>query len=351
MEKFLNPSDTTVTFPGGFTAIVNTMQIGSLFIIQLTKPLANPHGVERIHQLCPGAFRLETCQRWLWVGIIDEDQPVDFKVINELSASFFLGEQAYAQILEVTCGLRSELVGETEVFGQFKEAWAKQEVENTQLFNQLNSCMQKIFEDTKEIRSRFLSDLGSVSYGSVVRKVLQEFGKTESSVLIVGAGKVAQSVAPWLGKFASLTVWNRSLKNLNIIRKVLNQKSNTKAKFIIGSDEEQKAWEEADHVVVCVPFDEALDQHRLKWWKAKKQNGMLIHLGGYLENSSCWKQLDSNQFIPLDSLFEKIKNCDEARNRAAFSARKACAEKAKLRLLGGMIAHGWEDLAAFSEVV
>src|ERR1700683_2614038 len=83
----------------------------------------------------------------------------------------FQGAAAYAFLLRFCCGLESKLVAETEIFGQIKQAWREFSERGSPLGRQLSPWMQQLFQDAKEIRAQFLSNLGSVSYGSQVRRV------------------------------------------------------------------------------------------------------------------------------------------------------------------------------------
>jgi glutamyl-tRNA reductase len=99
--------------------------------------------------------------------------------------------QAYKFLLEVICGLHSPIVGETEVFGQFKtfsHEWVKADPRRAGL-------VQRLLNDAKAIRSQYLSHLGTQSYGSWVRKNL-----TSKRVHIVGAGSLAREILPYLLK-------------------------------------------------------------------------------------------------------------------------------------------------------
>jgi glutamyl-tRNA reductase len=103
----------------------------------------------------------------------------------------YQADQAYRFLLEVICGLRSPIVGETEVFGQFKafsQEWLKRDPRQATL-------VQRILNDAKSIRTQYLSHLGTQSYGSWIRKNLRS-----SRVHIIGAGHLVQEILPYLLK-------------------------------------------------------------------------------------------------------------------------------------------------------
>ncbi len=103
----------------------------------------------------------------------------------------YSGASAYRFLLEVVCGLQSPVWGETEVFGQFKvfsAEWLKHEQRRA-------SLVQKILNDAKAIRTEFLLNLGTQSYGGWVRKNL-----CSERVHVVGAGILAREILPYLQK-------------------------------------------------------------------------------------------------------------------------------------------------------
>jgi glutamyl-tRNA reductase len=145
----------------------------------------------------------ETCLRKIWISSLDLkslvateflNQPEDSNSLNDFFSVFEVlkDEAAYSFLLEVLCGLKSPLIGETEVFGQFKN----QVLKNLDPKNPLSKVITSIVTDTKNIRSKHLTNLGSSSYGSVARKYLIGF----KSLDIIGAGQFVQSLKPWIEK-------------------------------------------------------------------------------------------------------------------------------------------------------
>src|SRR6187402_880925 len=75
-------------------------------------------------------------------------------------------EAASAHLLEVICGLGSPIVGETEVMSQFKAFAAGLTPEHAAL----RDMSERLLADARTVRARFLTGLGSRSYGSAVRR-------------------------------------------------------------------------------------------------------------------------------------------------------------------------------------
>lgn len=121
----------------------------------------------------------------------------------------YRGPEAYRFLLEIVCGLHSPILGETEVFGQFKnfaDQWLAREPKWTPL-------VQRTLADAKAIRSAHLGGLGVQSYGSWVRKHL-EAGEV---VHVLGSGQLAQEILPYVSKLASkVTVHVRNRKTAKL---------------------------------------------------------------------------------------------------------------------------------------
>src|SRR5437588_2470043 len=106
----------------------------------------------------------------------------------------FRGQQAYAFLLEVICGLNSPIVGETAVMGQFKEFLLDAKFPRTSWGNFLRQLATNLMIDAKRVRARHMQGIGSQSYGSLVRHHV----KGMSAVAVLGSGKLAREILPWL---------------------------------------------------------------------------------------------------------------------------------------------------------
>jgi glutamyl-tRNA reductase len=304
-----------------------------------------------IGAILPRAFFLDSCQRCVWVCSREElarsrSNALDGSELPS-SVAIFAGVEAYVFLLRVATGLESQILGETDIFGQFKEAWRKHSADESEARAELGVLMQRIFEDTKDIRSRYLQNLGGASYGSLVRMILRGRPNPKEPTLIVGAGQLAQSVAPY---FADGELWlsNRNQANLIALYAEIKAKNPGAKVRMIQPEEEARAWSEAANVVVCVPFDEARDPERIALRRARGNDGVVIHLGGQRAQSGEWSTV--GEFHALDDLFALERAQGNVRMTQISQAARACEEKAKLRSLGASITlpHGWEDLAVFA---
>lgn len=141
-------------------------------------------------------FVLKTCQRTLILGFGQlpfyhlEDQ-------NDIR-DMFNGDQAYIFLLETICGLKSEVLAEYEVVGQFKEAY--QEYANLPFRNTSTlTLLEKLFQDSKKIRTDHLTEIGQLSYAGIARKLVHS-RMNEGDVLIAGSGTLSVDLIKLLKK-------------------------------------------------------------------------------------------------------------------------------------------------------
>lgn len=130
-----------------------------------------------------GAILWRTCLRevaFLTEGTDGDDPAANGPVVTDA--------EAYALLLEIVCGLRSPLVGETEVQAQFKAFLASLDRWRDAPLRRLG---QRVLADAKGIRQRHLQGLGARSYGPLVARHVPEGRR----IILVGTGTLAAEVA------------------------------------------------------------------------------------------------------------------------------------------------------------
>lgn len=129
---------------------------------------------------------------------------------------FFQEKEAYKWLLEVLCGLHSPILGETEVFGQFK-AWIKKETSKE--LEPLKDFWEPLLRDVKNIRTHYLKGVGNYSYGSVLRQESLPFSYVE----ILGSGFLVEKILPWFQSFSVVLHCRNSKRGENLKRKFSKQ--------------------------------------------------------------------------------------------------------------------------------
>jgi len=100
------------------------------------------------------------------------------------------GRDVVQHLVEVSAGLDSQMLGETEIFGQVKEAYAVAQSSGT-TGPVLNRVFQKGFQAAKHVRTHTAITEGQVSVANVaVDLALTIFGGLSNTrILLLGAGK------------------------------------------------------------------------------------------------------------------------------------------------------------------
>lgn len=151
----------------------------------------------------------KTCMRS--IVCFDETQLNDIRQISvkqRLNLEFLIECDAYQYLLEVICGLKSDIIGETQVLGQFKSFLAECEKSHKNFYLNHYSLFQSLLQDCKELREKHIHHWGGSSYGSLTRKIIE----STPNICVLGNGQLAQSLMPWL-KEKHTRVFGRTPKN------------------------------------------------------------------------------------------------------------------------------------------
>ncbi len=154
--------------------------------------------------LSPGSFILSTCQRTIVLAMNhDPLKATGVLPIHELHT----GEAAYLFLLETICGLKSKLIGENEIVGQFKEAY-KLYASTTLKDTKLLTVLEKLFKDAKDIRTQYLIGISQKTYASLTRRHFQK--SRALHVVIVGSGMLAEDLINQLKKKVRVSICARN---------------------------------------------------------------------------------------------------------------------------------------------
>ena len=121
--------------------------------------------------------------------------------------------RAIRHLFRVVSGLDSMVLGETEILGQVKKAYAAAAAAGA-TSRHLNKLFQRAFNVAKEVRTKTAITRGAVSVGSAAVELAERiFGKLEQcNVMILGAGETSEMTAGALKArgVKSIFVANRS---------------------------------------------------------------------------------------------------------------------------------------------
>ena len=121
--------------------------------------------------------------------------------------------QSLQHLFKVACGLDSMVLGETEILGQLKKAYALAD-RHGYTGARLNKAFQRAFHVAKHIRTETNIQRGSVSVASVAVELAEKIfsSLSDREVLVIGAGETSEKTArALLSRGArSIIVANRS---------------------------------------------------------------------------------------------------------------------------------------------
>jgi glutamyl-tRNA reductase len=188
---------------------------------------AGPEKALREQGGCTEFLILETCNRVEIYGSAELSVPTD-EILRclkthggadgiENAEAFYRydGEACAKHLFRVVAGLDSMVIGETEVLGQVKKAYASAR-ESQGAGPLLHRLFQRAFRVAKQVRSNTDITRGAVSVGSVaVDLAVKIFGDLRKcSVLVLGAGENSERTARALSSrgVTDLRVSNRSFE-------------------------------------------------------------------------------------------------------------------------------------------
>ncbi len=170
---------------------------------------------------------LNTCNRVEFYGIAENATTLE-SLENEFCAfqdfpsqefrnvrEFATGSSVVQHLLEVSSGLDSQMLGETEILGQVKTAYADAQRRRS-VGPFLNRLFQKSFQHAKYIRTNTAITEGQISVANVAVDLAQKiFGPLEKTkILLLGAGEIGEKTAKAFRSrgAVSLTVASRHIE-------------------------------------------------------------------------------------------------------------------------------------------
>jgi glutamyl-tRNA reductase len=161
---------------------------------------------------------LSTCNRTEMYGYgnAEKAESIYFELIGGSAPDGMIrknGREAIRHIFKVAAGLDSQVIGDLEILGQFKQAFVKSKQRHA-----LNNVGERLADSSlraaKEVRSHTRISSGTISLSyAAVKFVKDHFEGRNIGVLIVGAGKFGSRIAKNLHDYypqASLTICNRT---------------------------------------------------------------------------------------------------------------------------------------------
>ncbi len=281
------------------------------------------HGAANSGEETSMSMHWKTCLREIYFGIKSEPSNI---INNDNNFECFEGVDAYKFLLQVVCGLKSPMVGETEVFGQFKnfvESFPEDDMDCV--------AVKKILIDirnaSKKIRSEHLINLGAQSYGSLLRKKIN-FNK---DIHIIGAGQFVEDITPWLSK--------RS-QEIYIYSRDVNKSKAKKALIDLKHCELNLSSDKSGTLIIAAP----LNSEELLKWISNSNFDVIYDLRGRSQDDPIFTDCP---VVNLKEFFNQIENnkskIEKKVSQANLMIKTILESKVKGQKLNPF---GWDDICA-----
>jgi len=221
------------------------------------------------------------------------------------------GASAAQHLFEVASGLDSMVLGETEIFGQIKKAYALAQTSGTTA-RRMNKLFQQSFSVGKLVRSSTQIQQGSTSIGSAAVDLAEKiFGQLDGCrVMIIGAGEMSRTTAQSLRSrgAASLIVSNRS-----------HDKAVELAAELEGEAVRFDDWEEhlarVDIVVSSTAAPHAVVKHEMISRAMQQRRGKSLFLIDIAVPRDIEEEVNSIENVYLFNIDQLQQIADEGRER------------------------------------
>jgi len=165
-----------------------------------------------------GAVVLSTCNRmevYVSCNGVEHSSLIDFIMdyfsLSGSSKTYFYtltGYDLIRHLFRVASGLESQIIGESEILGQVKNAYFLAHAAGC-TDKTINKIFTKAIEIGKKVRTETQISRGNISYGSVIFSIAREVLGTidNANVVLIGTGKMASVIIKYLtNKKTNVTV-------------------------------------------------------------------------------------------------------------------------------------------------
>lgn len=175
--------------------------------------------IDRLREKVAEVFVLSTCNRCSIYAIASTAEPV-VQVFRSLCKediepymAVYRGEAAVRHLFATAAGLESQIVGETEILHQIRQAYARAH-ESRAIGALLDELVRRALRAGKRVRAETALGRRSTSVASMVSEVVREFFPAAAAVsaLVIGTGDIGRLLAGQMARLGniSLTIASKS---------------------------------------------------------------------------------------------------------------------------------------------
>ena len=138
------------------------------------------------------------------ISILSELSGISESVLKQ-KVMMFRGERAVVHLFRVACGIDSMVIGEDEILGQVKSAYAFT-MERLKLSNEINIIFQSAVAAAKKIKTETELSRSSVSTATLAAKLAAHLSSDVKVMLIGATGKIGGKVLKNLLSYKNVSV-------------------------------------------------------------------------------------------------------------------------------------------------
>ena len=141
---------------------------------------------------------------------------LNVKDISKKSFYFLSNHDALVHMCKVASGIDSQVLGEQEIFGQFKIA-LKNAKEYKIIGNRLSYFADKVIEIAKKARTDTEIGLNSLSVSGLAMKLIKNIFEApeNQNILVIGAGSLSKSVIE--------NLYDRGIRNIKLVNRTVKK--------------------------------------------------------------------------------------------------------------------------------
>jgi len=224
--------------------------------------------------------------------------------------SEYQSQRAVSYILSVVVGLESQIVGDTEILGQFKKA-VKFSKTNGLLTGYLERLANSAVQAAKEARTTTQISNGTVSLSYMAIKFLKELEtKRDVKLMLIGLGKfgksIAQNIKVYLPNY-QITLTNRTIEKAEKVALELGIDS-------VPMDIALSSIRHYDVIISCVHIDNSFLIHR-EHVSAIKNSLICLDLSVPVSIDPSISDISNIKVFGLEDLTKEIENTIDDRRK------------------------------------
>lgn len=243
------------------------------------------------------------------------------------SESFhFQDEAALRHVLEVACGLRSQVLGDAQIFSQIKEEY-RLAVESGSVGTVMHRLLHSAFQAAKRVATETSLHHGTTSVAGVAVQAARQYfarrGQPDLEgvrVLVVGAGEMARLALEALRTLAPsmLMLTNRTLQRVKALARPGEQ--------IVPWEQRAQALAQCDLVIVATSAPEPILTVNMVPSRCQTHRLLLIDLSVPRNVDPAIDRLAGYRVLDLDAIKARQAAVESQRRQAAQQARQICKE-------------------------